>query len=269
MTFRPSSRENVPGFTAGKDGDRGVRAVERAADILTCLGEEERNLSDLSRAVGLSKPTVLRMLMSLERKGFVLRDMGTGKYSLDANLLGLLSNVLSQNREMISIAYPYMEKLWKSTEETITLYVRKGFYRCCIAELPSPQPLRYTVGIGVTVPLHAGSPGKLLLAFMATEEMNEVLDGIDMIRLTNRTITSRDELSKELLLIRERGWATSFGERIEGVSSLSVPITNRENKVFASINILGPYVRLGEKRLMGYLDMLKEVSSSISNRLVQ
>ncbi|HHW92331.1 MAG TPA: hypothetical protein GX735_06540 [Firmicutes bacterium] len=128
--------------------------------------------------------------------------------------------------------------------------------------------MKYTVGIGVTVPLHAGSPGKLLLAYLHPAELEEVLNQIELAALTKRTITNKQKFLRELEVIRGRGWATSFGERIEGVSSLSVPVSDRGTRVVASINILGPFIRLGEERLMGYLDMLKEVGCDISNRLV-
>ncbi len=253
---------------SGKEQTGGVRAVERAADILACLGKNDLGLSEIGKEVGLNKATVFRMLVSLERKGFVAKNNNTGKYSLDWGLLGLLSNALYQNKGLVKCAYPYMEKLWEYTDETITLYIKKGFERLCIAELPSPHPLKYTVGIGVTVPLHAGSPGKLLLAYLHPAELEEALNQIELAALTKRTIINKQKFLKELELIREQGWATSFGERIEGVSSLSIPVTDRGNKVVASINILGPFIRLGEERLLGYLDMLKEVGSEISNRLV-
>lgn len=266
MNWNQFSQKN-DNLAAYKD-DVGVRAVERAADILICLGKAELNLSEIAREVGLNKATVFRMLVSLERKGFVAKDTDTGKYSLDWGLMGTFSRALYRDQGLVKSAYPYMETLWKQTEETITLYIRKDFERLCIAELPSPHPLKYTVGIGVTVPLHAGSPGKLLLAYMPSDEIAEVLEKIELVALTKRTITSREKLLQELAVIRRQGWATSFGERIEGVSSLSVPVKDRENNIVASLNILGPFVRLGEKRLMGYLDMLKEVGRSISNRLV-
>lgn len=250
-----------------KNESGGVRAVERAADILTCLGKAEQSLSEISRDVRLNKATVLRMLISLERKGFVFKDLNTGKYSLDWRLLGLFSNMLTRSQGLVNNAYPYMEKLWQHTGETITLYVRKGFDRLCVAELPSPQPLKYTAGIGVTVPLHAGSPGKLLLAFMSAEELSNALEKIELFRLTNKTIINRDILINELMQIRKQGWSTSFGERIDGVSSLSVPVYNREKKVEVSLNILGPFVRLGEKCLMEYLEILQETALSLSNRL--
>ncbi len=253
--------------TSGKDVATGVRAVERALDILTCLGKAELSLSEISKELGLNKATVFRMLASLERKGFVLKDGNSGKYSLDWKLWELFSNMLTRNQGLVNIAYPYMENLWKHTGETITLFVRKGINRLCIAELPSPQPLKYTTGIGVSVSLHAGSPGKLLLAYLPPEEVEEIINKVELFNLTDKTITSKDILREELCLIRVRGWSTSFGERIDGVSSLSVPVTNGENKVTASLNILGPYIRLGEERLMQHLDILKETALSISNRL--
>ena len=250
-----------------KDESGGVRAVERAADILTSLGKAERSLSEISRDVSLNKATVFRMLVSLERKGFVFKDVNTGKYSLDWRLLGLFSNMLTRSQGLVNNAYPYMERLWKLTGETITLYIKKGLDRLCVAELPSSQPLKYTAGVGMTVPLHAGSPGKLLLAFMPPEELSKSLEQIELFRLTHKTIINRDVLIKELLLIQEQGWSTSFGERIDGVSSLSVPVYNREKKVEASLNILGPFVRLGEKSLMNYLEILQDAALDLSNRL--
>ena len=135
---------------SGKDVTVGVRSVERALDILTCLRKAELSLSEISREVDLNKATVFRMLASLERKGFVCKDGNSGRYSLDWMLWELLSDMLTRNQGLVNIAYPFMEKLWKYTGETITLYVRKGINRLCIAELPSPQPLKYTTGIGVT-----------------------------------------------------------------------------------------------------------------------
>ena len=245
----------------------GVRVVERAVDILVCLGNSELNLSEISKEVNLSKSTVYRMLISLERKGFVTKCGSKGKYLLGWGILELLSETLSRSQGLVQSASPYMEKLWRHTYETITLYIHKGFSRLCIAEIPSPHPLKYTVGIGVSVPLHAGAPGKLLLAHLSASERVGMLKHISLRPLTSKTITDMEQLLQELKLIQEQGWATSFGERIEGVSCLAVPVVNRQTRVVASLNILGPYIRLPEERLMSYLDVLKEAAHGISSRL--
>ena len=244
----------------------GVRAVERAVDILVCLGRSELNLTEISREVNLSKSTVYRILVSLARKGFVAKCSGTGRYLVGWGILELLSGTLSQSQSLVQSASFYMEKLWRHTRETITLCIHKGFSRLCIAEIPSPHPLKYTVGIGISLPLQAGAPGKLLLANLSTSELKKILGHINFRSLTNRTITDKNQLLQELKLIRKQGWATSFGELIEGVSCLAVPVVDRQEKVVASLNILGPSTRLPEKQLMTHLDVLKDAADGIASR---
>jgi len=265
--YQPHFQKKFPQGIGPSQEEReqtGVRAVERAADILISLGKAERSLAELSREVGLNKATVLRILASLERKGFVLKDKHTGKYAIDVGLWGLFSGALYRREGLVKIALPFMRDLWEHTGETITLYIQKGSDRVCIAELPSVHPLRYTAGLGRTVPLYAGSPGKLMLAYLPPEELNAVLEEIELLPLTEKTITDKNVLLTELEQIRKQGWSTSFGERIEGVSSLSVPIFDGEGRILASLNILGPYVRLGEDRLMGFLGILRAAAENIS-----
>ncbi|MBC7345844.1 MAG: IclR family transcriptional regulator [Clostridia bacterium] len=250
-----------------EENKTGVRAVERAADVLLAVGDKELGLAEISRETGLSKATTYRILHSLERKGFIMQDRVSGRYSLGSALLSLVSGALYRHGDLVQVVYPAMQRLWRLTKETITLYVRQGSSRICVAEIPSPQPLKYTVGVGVTVPLHAGAPGKLLLAYLPDEERERILDGIELEALTRRTITARQELEAELVAIRAQGWAASFGERIEGVSCLSVPVRDAHGEVVACLSILGPYMRLGEQLLMSYLGTLQEEADRISTHL--
>lgn len=260
-------QEQYQDETESRNGTIGVRAVERAVDILVCLGNSELNLTEISKEVNLSKSTVYRMLVSLERKNFVAKCSSTGRYLMGRGILGLLSGTLSQSQGLVQSASPYMESIWRRTRETITLYIHKGFSRLCIAEIPSPHPLKYTVGIGASVPLHAGAPGKLLLAYLSASERAKILSHIGFHSLTSKTITDEGQLLQELKVIRKQGWSTSFGEHIEGVSCLAVPIVNQQAKVIASLNILGPNTRLPEELLMGYLGVLREAARGISNHL--
>lgn len=253
--------------TISRKNTAGVRAVERAVDILLCLGNSGMNLSEISKEVNLSKATVYRMLVTLEHKGFVTKSESTGKYLLGWGILELLSDTLSRSQSLVQSASPFMERLWHHTSETICLYIQKSFSRLCIAEIPSPHPLKYTVGIGVSVPLHAGAPGKLLLAYLPASEQAEALRHISFRPLTNKTITGEEQLLQELKVIREQGWATSYGERIEGVSCLAVPVIDRKKRVVASLSILGPYIRLQEEHLMSHLDVLQKAARGISSRL--
>jgi len=252
--------------TEGKSAS-GVRAVERAADILVSLGEGEKTLTEISNGLNLNKTTVYRLLGTLQKKDFVLKDAENGKYYLHWGLIGLFHTGLERSQGLVQNAYPYMEKLWKLTGETVTLYIKKGYYRICVSEIVSEHPLKFAVGVGTVVPINAytGSPGKLFLAYMTREEVSDVLNH----EKTSHgfKITDQGLLLKELGEIKQRGWAVSYGERIKGGSSLSVPIWNRQGDVVSSLNILGPYARLNEDVLLGYLDLLKECARAASVRL--
>ncbi|WP_347489371.1 IclR family transcriptional regulator [Desulfoscipio sp. XC116] len=257
------------GDTKVKDKEPGsVRSVERAADILTCLGTSEKTLTEISQETGLSKATAYRILGALQKKDFVAKEEDGGKYFLHWGLVGLLSENISREHRLVQSVQPYMQKLWRYTGETVTLYVRKGYNRVCVAEFVSQHFLKFSVGVGTVVPLsvHTGSPGNLLLAYMAEEEVAEILTQCEQAGLNNDT-TERGMLFQELQKIKRQGWASSLGERINGGSSLSVPIWNRHGKVVASLNIFGPSSRLNKEALMGYLDILNECAASISARL--
>jgi len=253
---------------AADKGSGSVRSVERAADILSCLGMGEKTLTEISQDVGLSKATVHRLLAALQKKDFVARDEETGKYFLHWGLVGLLTKSLSREQQLVHCVYPFMKKLWRYTGETVTLYVRKGYNRVCVAEIVSQHPLKYSVGVGTVVPLnaHTGSPGKLLLAYMAKDEVADVLTQCEQAGL-NSNPADRGLLFQELQQIYKQGWASSFGERIHGGASLSVPVWDRSGNVSASLNILGPCARLTEEILMSYLDILKQCAETASIRL--
>jgi DNA-binding IclR family transcriptional regulator len=241
--------------------------VERAADIIRCLGGGGKTLTEISREISLSKATVYRILGALQKKNFVAKDED-GKYFLHWSLVNLLSSGNKRDWNLVQCVTPFMEKLWRLTGETVTLYVRKGYNRVCVAEIVSQHPLKFSVGVGTVVPLnaHTGSPGKLLMAYMSEEEVVQVLAQCEQAGLGINTV-ELGPLFKELREIKKRGWASSFGERIKGGASLSVPIWDSSGKVSASLNLLGPYARLNEEALMGYLDILKECAGSASMRL--
>ncbi|WP_083939996.1 IclR family transcriptional regulator [Desulfoscipio gibsoniae] len=249
-------------------GPGSVRSVERAADILICLGTNEKTLTEISHETGLSKATAYRILGALQKKDFVARDEDTGRYFLHWGLVGVLSENIGREQRLVQSAQSYMQKLWRYTGETVTLYVRKGYNRVCVAEFVSQHFLKFSVGVGTVVPLsvHTGSPGSLLLAYMTEEEVAEVLMQCEQAGLNNNT-TERGVLFQELQKIKKQGWASSFGERINGGTSLSAPIWDRHGKVVASLNVLGPSSRLNKDALMGYLEILKECAASISARL--
>jgi DNA-binding IclR family transcriptional regulator len=135
-----------------------------------------------------------------------------------------------------------------------------------LEELQSVQNIRFTASKGYIAPLYTGSAGKVLLAELKENELNLLLKNIDLVAVGPNTITDEKFLRKEVKKVRKRGYATSFGERIEGSASISVPVRNYICPV--ALSVLGPDNRF-KPRMMDVLQEMQESAENISKRLME
>jgi IclR family transcriptional regulator, acetate operon repressor len=93
-----------------------------------------------------------------------------------------------------------------------------------VASIESPRALRVSNRLGIAMPAHCTSTGKVLLAALSPEELDKLYPDPDLIQMTRRSIASTAALKSELAVVRRRGHATSNEEGEEGVVSIAVPI---------------------------------------------
>lgn len=244
-----------------------VRSVARAVDILIVLGDGPRQLGELSAEVSLSKATTYRILSTLKQKGMVIRTDASGEYRLGPGCFGLMSSLVERRAGFPFDADADLRALREATQETITVHVRTGQSRLCIEELPSPQPIRYVAGLGVTVGIHIGSAGKVLLAFMPDEEREELLATLDLRPMTPSTVTDMKTLRAELAEARERGVAFSRGERVVGAVGVSAPVLDERSHVVAALSVLAPAERTDDTRLDEFAGLVRRTAAEISARI--
>lgn len=241
-----------------------VRSVERAIDILTCftLVTPYLTVPEISNETGLTKSTVFRILASLESKGMVEKVLDTHQFKLGLRLLAL-GNVVQSSLELRNISMPILRSLSEQTQETVNINVIQGEHRVCIDRIDGNQELRKVSEVGKLLPLHKGATGKLLLAFSSQDKIIEVLK-------KQKNILTEEEMNKlklELFEIRERGYAVSYNERLEGTSSISAPIADYSKEVVASITISGPSIRLTEEKINLFITEILVASEKISRDL--
>jgi DNA-binding IclR family transcriptional regulator len=252
-----SARSGPAASTSTASGAiRPVRAVDRALAILVCLGQGNRRSIDLARALKLHKATVSRLLVSLQRAGMVRRN-DDGFYTVGPAVVALASRAIETHRTLLDVLREPLRRVWQLTRETLGVHVRAGGNRVGIEELESPQPIKYSAGLGQRS-LHAGAAGRILLAFLPPDERRQVLNGMRLVRFTDATITNLSDLEKHLEGDRRRGYSMSFGEGIPGVAAVSVPVFDSTGKVVASVSVLGPRARLSPAVLRRYARILRE-----------
>ncbi|MPZ63875.1 MAG: helix-turn-helix domain-containing protein [Propionibacteriales bacterium] len=244
-----------------------VRSVTRAVDVLMALTSGPRSLGRLAEETKLSKTTVHRLLASLSHHQLIMQDTVTADYLLGPGSLRLVDALTTGMGGIGILARPVLSRLQAETLETVTLHTRFGAQRICVEELPSQLAIRYTAGVGAASPVHTGSAGKVLLAYMDAGEREHLLDHADLEALTDATITDRATLERELALVRRRGFAESHGERVVGGAAVSAPVWAPTGHILAALSVLGPEGRLKPAKLREIRPSVVEGAREISRRI--
>ena len=197
----------------GKEA-KGVEAVERALKILDCFGVGARDLSlaDIARLTGEYKSTILRLIVSLERFGYVVRD-DSGRYRLGASLWRL-GAAYRDGFDLTELVRPEVLHLSQATNETASFYIREGDHRVCLFRAEPARSIRHSVTVGGLMPLDRGATGRLIKAFTG-------------------------DASDGALAIRTAGHVVSLGERDPEVAAVAVPVLAADGRMLGALAVSG------------------------------
>ena len=239
----------------------GVRAVGRALEILLAFTPQDVELSvaDLLRRVELSRPTLYRLLYTLEENGFLVSIGEPQRFRLGP-AVARLAQVWAAGLDVSAVAQPILQRLWERTHETVALFVPQGALRLCLAELPSPQPLNFKRGVGYTERIVRGATGRAILAYLE-------VDAPERRRWAEQAGLAPAALEAALVETRKRGYATSRNELIDGAVAIGVPFFDHRGAVAGSIGVFGPEVRLNATRQQRIAQLLKQEAKALSNAL--
>jgi len=244
-----------------------VRAIDRATDILKCFTSKKPKLSlkQISTQVNLPKSTVHRILYSLKKGNLIERDDVHGNYHLSFEMVRLGTIVL-EGFDLRKVALPIMKWLSETTEQTSNLYIIRNKQRLCIEQVPGTRYVRRYSYLGGLFPLYCGSGGKVLLAFMEEDKLEDYFRLVKLERITDKTIINKECLMENLRQIRKLGYATSIAEREPGSASMSAPIFDHMNKLAGSITVSGPDLMLTEDNINKFSPLLLKAAREISKK---
>ncbi len=202
----------------------GVGVLDKAFTVLDAIEVAPCSLAELQAATRLSRATAHRLATALVVHGLVARD-DQGRFTLGPRLRLV---------DVPMLARAGMEALRDATGESVQLYVRRGENRVCVAALESPFGLRTIVPVGTSLPLAAGSAGKVLRHDAAT---------------------------------LKRGWAESVEERESGVASVSAPVHDAHGALVAAVSVSGPIERTSRHPGRSYAEAVLAAAEAIGRAL--
>jgi len=247
-----------------RESDRQVDTVAKALTILNCFStrEPELSLKALSEKTGLYKSRIMRLCGTLSAQGFLVKT-SRATYELGPRVM-ILGKIYEKSHNLLSTAGPVLEELVSITGESAAIFMREGMNRFCVIQRIGPASLRYSVSEGDPLPLHAGAPGKVLLAWAPEDVRHQILGTVDIRKFTPRTITSREALERELEGVRRKGYAISEGEVLQNAISMAAPIFDHESHVDYAIHLGGPAQRLTPEKQAAVLPALIESARRLS-----
>jgi DNA-binding IclR family transcriptional regulator len=242
------SRANVGGRPVEQpSGAQRIQAVDRAIALLKSVAASATppTVLELARDCGINRSTAWRLLRTLEHHGLVDRDPITQRYTVGYGAVTVAAVVTDD--ALVRLVRPLLATLADQTGESVTLAVAKRFNLVYVDQVDPPR-VAVPSWLGRPLPLHATSGGKAFLAWLRPDERDAILPR-ELASYTDRTVTERDRLERELAEVRQAGYAICDREYEEFSSGASAVVLNARQYPMAVINVWGPAPRNPVRRL--------------------
>ncbi|NWO10583.1 IclR family transcriptional regulator [Chromohalobacter salexigens] len=236
---------------------QGAAAVTKGLRLLQVIPElgSEASARAIQQRLEMPRPTVYRLLNTLEQEGFIERNPLGGEYVLGRQILRLAQQSLVQGSLQARFRSS-LQAIGKATGETVHLGVPYGCHMTFIDKVESTDTVRMASYIGMPIPMHSTSVGKAYLAALDNAECEQYLEQLRLEPITEKTIISSTALREELVCVREQGYAIDNEENEKGIICFGRVIYAGDGSPAGGISVSVPRYRLHD-------DVRKEVIDAL------
>lgn len=245
-TEHASFQQNVHILTDVQNGVIFVRNMNKRTDyvasfakglrVLCCFGaaRPKLNISDVSAITGFNRATCRRLLLTLHQEHYVEYD---GKFfSPTSKCLRLGMDALA-SLPLPNLVQPWLDQLTEKTGQSCSVSVLDGTEIVYIARAAKQRIMSIGLMHGSRLPAHCTSMGRVLLSGLSTAEIDSVLSRSDLTPRTQFSLTDPTDIISEIGKVQANGFAFNDQEIELGLSSIAVPIFDKNEKIIASLNI--------------------------------
>lgn len=239
-------------------------ATERTLQVLEALAGAGRSMSlkEIAATLELPQATAFRLCQRLEIERYLVREVGSRRYSIGVRLLRLGLGIV-RAAGPTTARHAILTELVSEIGETCNLTAPVGMDVVYLDRVEAHWPLRVSLEPGSRVPLHCTASGKLFLATMPAETRDRTLASLALNVHTPNTIIAPPVLKRELARIAKRGFATDNEEFLVGLTAVAVPLKDKKGKLLAAIACHAPRARVELKQLVGKIDLLQHAARRI------
>lgn len=245
-----------------------VESLARGIDVIKAFtpNKMELTVSDVAKTTSLARPTVRRLLLTLETLGYV--RLINNNYSLTPKTLELGTAYVS-SQGLWDVVQPHLESLVAKTGESSSMSELDGSDIVYTARVPVAKIIAISVHIGTRFPATSTSMGMVLLATLTPAQLDRALKTPSTSSVIPRIQPSRKQVVANLEKIRHQGWALSDQALSVGIRSVAAPVRDVAGKTIAAINVTVNAAETSLKTLTEkYLPMLLHTASDITQDFV-
>ena len=242
-----------------------VKSIVKALGILELLDKEsELGIGEISERLDLDKSTVHRLVSTLKNAGYIIQNASNKKYSNSFKLFEMGNSVV-EKLGLRRIAQPYLEQISRITNETTNIAIIYDAHVIYIDRIESPATIKVDLRIGKRLPIYCTGLGKVMLAYMPQQKVEEILENVKFVKYTKSTVENIEKLYVQIKKIREQGYCIDDEEYFEGLKCVAAPIINYKGDVIAAISIAVPKYRFDEvEKNIDFGSILKVTAYNLS-----
>ena len=243
----------------------GVQSIGRAFAIIEEIARNRDGigLAELSKRVGLHNSTTFHLVKTMVSLGYVRQLKDSKRYRIGRPLFALAASALDEI-EMMSLATPVLDDLARATGESAHFSVPMGDAVVVLARTSGPGAFQLTDRVGVVRPAHCTALGKIMLAALAPDQFARYLQRAELKAYTPKSITSAEQLAREIAEVRRAGLAVDDGEFDSELRCAALPVRNFSGQVIGAIGISGPVWRLSIEALQKRARIVRAAADRLS-----
>ena len=213
-----------------------IDGLMKGVEVIRAFSGEAVQLSatDLADKLDLSRSAARRYLLTLVHIGMAATD--GRNFWLTPKVLSLGHSYLDSARLPRAIV-PFLQRLTLQLNESTNYSVLDGDDVVYISRVNAPRALSTGFDPGTRLPAHTSTAGRVLLAALPDEMLHDYLARVTLVAYTHLTVTDKNELLRELLQIREQGFAVTESQYETGLRGISVPIKSRHGHLVGALSV--------------------------------
>lgn len=219
---------------ADDTGKYSAPALEKGLDILELLSlaTEPLSMGQVADKLSRSKGEIFRMLVALERRGYILRNPDSDRFEIGSRLFEMAMH-MTPTRNLVATAMRHIEKVAHTLDQSCHLAVLTGTQIVVIARVEAPGEMGFSVRLGYRRRADRSTSGRVIAAFSSPAQRSATMSLLHAEYPDFDGATFEAQITKVAMDGYDQGPSAS----VSGVTDIGAPVIGETGWAVASLTV--------------------------------